>query len=63
MVHVVFPCLMRTIPTVETPPIGGLTGSGAFNTIYRSNHMVYYYVNADTSVFVTQADVKISAEL
>ena len=63
MVHVVFPCLMRTIPTVETPPIGGLTGSGAFNTIYRSNHIVYYYVNADTSVFVTQADVKISAEL
>ena len=63
MVHVVFPCLMRTIPTVETPPIGGLTGSGAFNTIYRSNHMVYYYVNADTSVFVAHADVKCDAEL
>ena len=63
MVHVVLPVLMRTTPTVVTPTIGGLTGSGALNSIYENNQQVQYYVINDTSVYVARADVKCDAEL
>ena len=60
MIHVTFPAFMRSHPSVTNPTIGG---GGTLNNIYESNHIVYYYVQDDTSSYIARTDVKCDAEL